>query len=82
MGMQDRDYWKAAWNKRDKGDFQGYHNGSRKTDETHEVNIKVTNYLFDVFWPWFRVLFKYSFYVLIVALWLRFIFKKIFNIFI
>ena len=27
MGLQDRDYYKDAWKKRDRGDIHGYHNG-------------------------------------------------------
>jgi hypothetical protein len=27
MAMQDRDYYKQAWDRRDRGDIRGYHTG-------------------------------------------------------
>ena len=55
MGMQDRDYYKDAWNKRKRGDINGYHYGS-SFDAFSSKNYKIKKY--NPFWTFiFTVVF-------------------------
>lgn len=69
MGMQDRDYYKEAWKKRDRGDIHGYHHG------TSEQQQSVSTIPRPIIWPWVRVVFRYLYYVLLAALAVRLIIK-------
>jgi len=72
MGMQERDWYKKAWAKRDEGDFRGYHYGSSEDQPLAPISSPFS------FWPWFKVAVRYLYYVLIGALVLR-LFIKVFS---
>ena len=68
MGMQDRDYYKEAWKKRDRGDIYGYHNGVSKQQAVLTALVPKVS-------PWVKVVFRYLYYVLLAALVLRLVMK-------
>ena len=69
--MYDRDYYKEAWKKRDRGDIHGYHNGSSEQHNNFSTPAPL------MIWPWAKVCLKYLYYVFCAVLALRLIIKVI-----